>query len=54
MSLLNPDVVMWSYWKLFEANEEQIWVRGLDTDTGGQLDGLIGGLSEEHLDKSEH
>lgn len=36
---------MWSYWQLFEADNDQIRVGGLDINTGGQFDGLIGGLS---------
>lgn len=41
----NPNIEMWSYWQLFVVNNEQIRVGGLYINTGGQLNGLIGGLS---------
>lgn len=37
---------------LLEANNEQVWVGGLHIQTGGQLDGLIGGLTKQRY--AEH
>lgn len=47
------NIETWPYWQLFEADDEEIGVGRLDVDAGGQLDALIGGLSWQHVHKSE-
>lgn len=43
-----------SYWQVFVADNEQVGVGGLDINSGGQLDGLIGGLSWQIYTNEKH